>query len=164
MHSCLCWVFLAAWAFLELWQAGVLSSCGVRASHRSGFSCCGAQALGRVGSSLWHMGSVEPGSIAVAHGLSGSSSEIFPDQGWNPCLLHRQVDSSPLSHQRWATFYNQRKSGERENLSFLRRCHASIISSSSRLSKDFARSHVVKLGPQVAVFWAEIVFEGALTY
>ena len=25
--------------------------------------------------------------------------EIFPDQGWNPCLLHWQVDSSPLNHQ-----------------------------------------------------------------
>ena len=24
---------------------------------------------------------------------------IFPDQGWNPCLLHWQADSLPLSHQ-----------------------------------------------------------------
>ena len=24
---------------------------------------------------------------------------IFPDQGSNPCLLHWQVDSVPLSHQ-----------------------------------------------------------------
>ena len=25
---------------------------------------------------------------------------IFPTQGWNPCLLHWQVDSLPLRHQR----------------------------------------------------------------
>ena len=24
---------------------------------------------------------------------------IFPTQGWNPCLLHWQADSVPLSHQ-----------------------------------------------------------------
>ena len=24
---------------------------------------------------------------------------IFPTQGWNPCLLHRHLDSLPLSHQ-----------------------------------------------------------------
>lgn len=41
--------------------------------------------------SLWHTGLVVP------------HSEIFLDQGWNLHLLHRQVDSSPLSHQRWAT-------------------------------------------------------------
>ena len=37
----------------------------------------------------------------------------------------------------WLQFYNQRKSGEgrRTSLSFLSRGHASIISSSSRLSK-----------------------------
>ena len=30
---------------------------------------------------------------------SDSSSGIFPTQGLNPCLLHWQVDSLPLSHQ-----------------------------------------------------------------
>ena len=40
------------------------------------------------------------GSAVVAHGFSCSSAcGIFPDQGWNPCLLHWQVDSLPLSHQ-----------------------------------------------------------------
>ena len=39
-------------------------------------------------------------SVAVAHGLSGSASGgIFLEQGSNPCLLHGQVDSLPLSHQ-----------------------------------------------------------------
>ena len=40
------------------------------------------------------------GSIAVAHRLSClAACGIFPDQGFNLCLLHRQVDSLPLSHQ-----------------------------------------------------------------
>ena len=38
--------------------------------------------------------------VIVEHGLSCSkASEIFPDQGLNPCLLPWQVDSLPLSHQ-----------------------------------------------------------------
>ena len=28
-----------------------------------------------------------------------TACEIFLDQGSNPCLLHQQVDSLPLSHQ-----------------------------------------------------------------
>ena len=36
----------------------------------------------------------------VVLGLSCSAAGgIFPDQGSNPCLLHWQVDSLPLSHQ-----------------------------------------------------------------
>ena len=35
----------------------------------------------------------------MVHGLSCSMAcGIFPDQGSNPCLLHWQVDSLPLSH------------------------------------------------------------------
>ena len=30
---------------------------------------------------------------------TSSACGIFPDQGWNPCLLHGQADSLPLSHQ-----------------------------------------------------------------
>ena len=52
-----------------------------RASHHSGCSCCGAQALGRVG------------SVAVAQGLRGPAAHgIFLDQRSNPCPLHWQVD------------------------------------------------------------------------
>ena len=37
----------------------------------------------------------------VAHRLSCSAAYgILPDQGLNPCLLHWQVDSLPLSHER----------------------------------------------------------------
>ena len=67
-------------------QASVASACGL--------SSCSSRAL-------------QPrGSTAVAHGLSCSTasgasrgSGILPDQGSNPCLLHWQVDSLPLSHQ-----------------------------------------------------------------
>ena len=45
-------------------------------------------------------GSRRAGSVAVAHGPSCSAAcGIFPDQGSNPCLLHRQADSQPLRHQ-----------------------------------------------------------------
>ena len=44
---------------------------------------------------LWNTG-----SVAVAHGLGYSKAcGIFPDQQLNPCLLHWQADSLPLSHQ-----------------------------------------------------------------
>ena len=50
--------------------------------------CFGARAIGlRV-------------SIVVVPGLSCSvACGIFPDQGVNPCFLHWQPDSLPLSHQ-----------------------------------------------------------------
>ena len=39
-------------------------------------------------------------SARAARGLSCSAIRgIFPDQGSNPCLLHWQVDSPPLSYQ-----------------------------------------------------------------
>ena len=39
------------------------------------------------------------GLVVVAHGLSCSwACGIFLDQGSNPCLLHWQMDSLPLSH------------------------------------------------------------------
>jgi len=40
------------------------------------------------------------GSRVAEYGLSCSlACEIFLDQGSNPCLLHQQVDSLPLSYQ-----------------------------------------------------------------
>ena len=40
------------------------------------------------------------GSVVVAHGPSCSAAcGISPDQGSNPCRLHRQADSQPLRHQ-----------------------------------------------------------------
>ena len=61
-----------------------LSSCsaGSPSSQHVGFSCCGIQVSGRVG------------SVVVAHRLSSSEvCGIFPYQGSNPCPLHWQADS-----------------------------------------------------------------------
>ena len=42
----------------------------------------------------------------MAHGFSCSMAcGIFPDQGWNPGLLHWQMDSLPLSHQGGPSYY-----------------------------------------------------------
>ena len=90
------------------------SSCGVRGllltvvrrSRCRGCSCYRAPALGRVGfrgcspwaQELW-LPALEHRLVVVVHGLSCSRPwRIFPDQGWNPCPLHWQADSSPPSH------------------------------------------------------------------
>ena len=91
----LCMYFLAglglccfAQTFSSCSKQGPPSSCCAEAPHCSGFSCCRAQTLG-----TW-------ASVFVAHRLSRSSAcGIFPDQGSNPCLLHWQADSHPVSHQ-----------------------------------------------------------------
>ena len=62
-----------------------------------GLHSCGYQALGIA-------------SIVVAYGLNCSTTcGIFPDQGLNPCLLHWQTDSLPLSHRGalWSDFFYQ---------------------------------------------------------
>ena len=46
------------------------------------------------------MGSRVWASVVVADGLSSAvACGIFPDQGWNPCLLRWWADSLPLGHQ-----------------------------------------------------------------
>ena len=100
--SLLCGLF----CFCDQW--GPLSSCSGRAFHCGGVSCGGAQALGAWATGvaphgLSRCGSwiLDTGSVVVARGLSCSAAcGIFPDQGLNPCLLHWQVDSLPLSPQR----------------------------------------------------------------
>ena len=69
-------------------RAGATPHRGARASHYRGLSLrsTGSRCAGSV--------------VAVAHGLSCSAAcGIFPDQGSNPCSLHRQADSQPLRHQ-----------------------------------------------------------------
>ena len=84
----LCWVFTDVQTSSSFDEQGLLSSCGVRASHCGGLSCCGARALGHVGLN------------AVVHGLSSSAAcGICPHQGLNLYPLHWQVDSQPLDHQ-----------------------------------------------------------------
>ncbi|XP_049556957.1 ubiquitin carboxyl-terminal hydrolase isozyme L3 isoform X1 [Orcinus orca] len=47
-----------------------------------------------------HEGQTEaPDTQAQRPWLMGLACEIFPDQGTNPCPLHRQADSQPLRHQ-----------------------------------------------------------------
>ena len=56
----------------------------------------------RVQSSHWGASLVagDINSVVVVLGLSCSAAcGIFPAQGLNPCLLHWQVNSLPLSHQ-----------------------------------------------------------------
>ena len=53
---------------------------------------------------MWASVAVAPGSgaqasVAVARASCSEAGGIFPDQGSNPCLLHWQADSLPLSHQ-----------------------------------------------------------------
>ena len=70
-----------AWAFSSWGEQGLLSSCGVWA-YWGGFSCCKAWAVG------------QGCSVVVAHGLScPTARRVFPEQGWDPCLFHWQVDS-----------------------------------------------------------------------
>ena len=85
--SCwLCWVFVVVHG---LSLAAVSLGCSLVAPRRiptvSGFSCCGAPALGQVS------------SVVVEHGLSCPvACGIFLDQGSHLCPL--QVDSEPLDH------------------------------------------------------------------
>ena len=49
------------------------------------------------------------GSVVVEHGLNSSAAcGIFPDWDFNPCLLHWQADTFPLSHpgSACANFYS----------------------------------------------------------
>ena len=83
------------------------TSCGAQASlhwlpllWNTGFRVCRLQYLQHMGSVAAVSGPQSTGSIVVAHRLSCAVAHgIFPDQGSNPCLLHWQADSLPLSHQ-----------------------------------------------------------------
>ena len=97
----LCWVFVAACGPSLVAASGGYSLLQCATSHCSGFSCCGARALG-----TW-------ASVVVAHGLSscglwalerrlsscGTQASLLrgmwnlPRPGLGPCPLHWQVDS-----------------------------------------------------------------------
>ena len=87
--------------FLSCGKQGLLSTCSALVCHCRGFSCYGAWALGIVGFSSCGFWALEHRLNIVAHRLTCSMTcGILPYQGSNPCLLHWQVDSLPLSHQR----------------------------------------------------------------
>ena len=98
----LCWVVLLCKTSCSEW--GLLSNCGSRASYGGGFLHCRALALEHVGFSSCS-------SQALEHRFNSCGTRaqlltacgLFPHQGSNPCLLHWQADSLPLSHQRSST-------------------------------------------------------------
>ena len=90
--------------FRSCGEQGLLSRCGVRASHCGGFSCCRARALGRgfqslsscsTGAQLLQFsGSRTQAQQLWCTGLCCSAAHgILLDQGWNSHLLHWQADS-----------------------------------------------------------------------
>ena len=83
----LCWVFVSVRGLSPVVASGGHSS-----------SRCVGLSLSRP--LVVEHGSRRAGSVVVAHGLSCSAAcGIFPDQGSNPCPLHRQADSQQLRHQ-----------------------------------------------------------------
>ena len=88
----LCWVFVAARAFLQLPRVGLLSHCSAGTAHCNGSSYCGPRALGCVASLVAARGLSNCGFQTLELRLSLSvACGIFLDQGSNPCLLHWQL-------------------------------------------------------------------------
>ena len=84
----LCWVFVSVRG---------LSPAAASGCHSS-LRCAGLSPSRPL--LLRSTGSRRAGSAIVAHGPSCSAAcGILPDQGSNPCPLHWQADSQPLSHQ-----------------------------------------------------------------
>ena len=80
-------------------EQGLLPRCAAHVWHHSEFPCCRPQALGCIGFSSLASGLWSAGLIVVAYRLSYSLACGLLDQGSNPCLLHWQADSLPLSHR-----------------------------------------------------------------
>ena len=90
----LCWVFISVRGL-----SPVAESQGHSSLRCAGLSLSWPLLLRSTGSS-------HAGSVVVAHGPSCSAAcGILPDQGPNPCLLHRQADSQPLRHQGSPIYY-----------------------------------------------------------
>ena len=112
MHYFLIYLFLAVLGlhccvgFSLLAASKGYSRCGSQASHCGSFSRCGTWALGCVGFSSCSSRLQSTGPVVVVHGIiCPMACGIIPDQGWDPCLPHWQVDSLPLSHQRSPTMH-----------------------------------------------------------
>ena len=65
-------------------ERGLLSSCGVRASHCGAFSCCRAWAPGHVGFSIWS-------TRAPKHRLNSRALRLEPHSMW--ALLRSGIES-----------------------------------------------------------------------
>ena len=102
MFVCLFIYLWLCWVFVSVRGLSLVVASGGHSSSRCGGHCssrCAGLSLSRP-LLLRSTGSRRAGSVVVAHGLSCSEAcGIFPDQGSNPCPLHRQADSQPLCHQ-----------------------------------------------------------------
>ena len=86
--------FWLCWVFVSVRGLSLAAASGDHSSQR-GAGLSPSRPL-----SLRSTGSRRAGSAIVAHRPSCSAAcGIFPDQGSNPCALHRQADSQPLRHQ-----------------------------------------------------------------
>ena len=82
------------WVFVSVRGLSLVAASGDHSSSRCAGLSLSLPLL------LWSTGSRHTGSVVVAHGPCCSAAYgIFPDQGSNPCPLHRQADSQPLRHQ-----------------------------------------------------------------
>ena len=87
-------IFWLCWVFVSVWGLSLVAASGGHSSSR-----CAGLSLSRP-LLLRSTSSRRTGSVGVAHGPSCSTvCGIFPVQGSNPCPLHWQADSQPLSHQ-----------------------------------------------------------------
>ena len=87
-------IYWLCWVFVSVRGLSLVAASGGQSSSR-----CVSLSLSRP-LLLRSTGSRRTGSVVVAYGPSRSAAcGIFPDQGWNPCLLHWQADSQPLRHQ-----------------------------------------------------------------
>ena len=86
--------FWLCWVFVSVQGVSLVAASGGHSSSR----CAGLSLSWPL--LLRSTGSRRVGSVVVAHGPSRSAAcGILPDQGSNPCPLHRQADSQPLRHQ-----------------------------------------------------------------
>ena len=74
--------------FSSCGEQGLVSSCGVWASHCGGFSCCWAQAIGCKAFNTCGSWALEHRFYSCGAWAQLLRSEIFPDKGSNLCLLH----------------------------------------------------------------------------
>ena len=115
LHFCTVCILLFKNLFIYLWLCWVFVSVQglslVAASGGHSSLRCAVLSLSRP-LLLRSTGFRRAGSAIVAHGPSYSAAcGILPDQGSNPCPLHRQADSQPLHHQGspHTTFYIYRQ-------------------------------------------------------
>ena len=95
----LCCVFVAAPSFLQVQCVGF--SVRWLLLWATSSRVCILQQLQRLGSAGAAPRLQSTGSVVATHGLSCSTAcGTISDQELNPCVLHWQMDSLPLSHQR----------------------------------------------------------------